>query len=72
MPCCGNAKAPLHDIHPALQIEERQRSQDADRPQHAGTAGGEAFRPTDFSISRKCDLSDQIAVNTVSTEDPPL
>lgn len=25
---------------------------------HAGTAGSEVFRPTGFSISTKCDLSD--------------
>ena len=66
MPCCGNAKASLPDIHPTLQIVSCDLSLPSDRPQHAGTAGGEAFRPIGFNISTKCDLSEgELSIQSV-------
>lgn len=58
LPCCGNAKASLPNIHPTLQIVSCDLGLPSDRPQHAGTAGSKALRPIGFIISTKGDLSE--------------
>lgn len=66
MPSCGNAIASLPNIHPTLQIVSCDLSLPSDRPQHAGTAGSEAFRPIHFNILKKCDLSEgELSIQSV-------